>query len=255
MNPILDCLQIPVLKSLGPWESAAWLQSSEKLPLFEAAREGNSCPVVTAYLIRGEDGEIWKACHAMLADALKMAAVGLQGFYGFDMIAMELENGIQNFRFQDLTRLLINHARKMETGQPQLIQYGGLFGIFKKRVAEEWGKVDFKSCVRIERRAKDRLDLVLKGLAREALAAVKDRSTKPSEGDRDRSSQRLGGPVPVILAVSDLSMEALYSPEDQAQAARLAALFLKLARDHGSLGQIIYRHQGKNVKLWPDSSR
>ncbi len=227
MSPLagIDCGSIPLLHdSRSPWDSARWAGSAGDAVLFEARKDESVVWIAAGFFVRKEESDVWKACQDMLAEAVRMAAGWLQGLYGLEMIAMELERGIQNFRLGDFGELLANHARVMTVGEARLIRYGGFWGVFKKRVPESYGRIEFKSCVKINRQEPSRLDLYVKALAREAGRALPPQSS-------------------MTLKVCDLSAARVYDPADALQQAKLQELSKKM-------GPVYYRHQREEICLW-----
>ena len=140
---MMDAAEIPLLRSLAPWDSIQWLRAEDGVVFFEMRRGEAIHFTAVCFIVRKEEAEVWKACQDMLSEAVRLAAGWVQGLFGFQMIAMELEQGIRNFRLGDLGQLLTNHARQMAVGESRLIRYGGLWGVFKKRVPESYGKIEF----------------------------------------------------------------------------------------------------------------
>lgn len=231
MSEVTD---IPFLMSRGPWEKLRWLRTQEGVSVFEGVRNGENRRVAAGFFVRREESDIWKACHDMLAESVRTASGWLQGLFGLEMIAMEMERGIQHFNPAELGKLLANHSRTLTAGESRLIQYGGLWAVFKKRVPESYGKIEFKSCVRINRQETERLDLHLKAVAREALRG-------------------LDTGMPLDVLGCDLSAAAAYDEANPAQSENLKKTTEKICTGiEGGicLESIFYRHQRKERVLW-----
>ncbi len=231
---MIDTSEIPLLRSLAPWDSVQWLRTEDGLVFFEIRREESVEYAAACFFVRKEEAEVWKACQDMLSEAVRMAAGWVQGLFGFHMIAMELEQGIQNFRLGDLGQLLTNHARQMAVGESRLIRYGGLWGVFKKRVPESYGKIEFKMCVKIYRQEAERLDLYLGALARGAAQVLPPASA-------------------VSLIACDLSSQRVYQAAEVSQQEKLQSLYQKLEKnEEGSIriSKLIYRHEREELNLW-----
>jgi len=231
---VMDASEIPLLRSLAPWDTIHWLRTEDGVVFFEVRRGENVEFVAVCFFVRKEEAEVWKACQDMLSEAVRMAAGWVQGLFGFHMIAMELEQGIQNFRLGDLGQLLTNHARSMSVGESRLIRYGGLWGIFKKRVPESYGKIEFKMCVKIYRQEAERLDLYLGALARGAVQVLLPASS-------------------VALIACDLSAQRVYNPEEATQQEKLQGLYKKFENTEEysvAISKLIYRHEREELTLW-----
>lgn len=231
----MEASQIPLLKSFGPVDSVKWLRSEDGVVFFEIHRGAAVEFAAVCYFVRRDEADIWKACQDMLTEAVRLAAGWVQGLFGFQMIAMELDQGIRNFRLGDLGQLLTNHARQMTIGESRLIRYGGLWGVFKKRVPESYGKIEFKMCVKINRQESERLDLYLSALARTA-------------------SQHLPVLSEVTLIACDLSAAKIYNPEALLQQSHLQDFYKKKfeEKNENSLVflKLLYRHERKEICLW-----
>lgn len=231
---MINAAEIPLLRSLAPWDSIQWLRSDNGLVFFEIRRGETVDFAAVCFFVRKEEADIWKACQDMLSEAVRMAAGRVQGLFGFRMIAMELEQGIRNFRLGDLGQLLTNHARQMAIGESRLIRYGGLWGVFKKRVPESYGKIEFKMCVKIYRQEAERLDLYLGALARGAAQILPPASA-------------------VTLIACDLSAQRIYNSEEALQQEKLQSLYRKFEKKDESpviFSKLIYRHEREEICLW-----
>jgi len=231
---VIEASQISLLRPLAPWDSVHWVRTEDGIVCFEV-RQGDAIKYAAAsFFVRKEESEVWKACQDMLSEAVRLAAGWVQGLFGFHMVAMELEQGIQNFRLGDLGQLLTNHARQMTVGESRLIRYGGLWGIFKKRVSESYGKIEFKMCVKIYRQEAERLDLYLGALARGAAQIL------PPASD-------------LTLIACDLSAQRVYNPDEVSQQEKLQGLYRKFEKKDeypAVISQLIYRHERKETRLW-----
>jgi len=209
MNLLTSNFQKSVIFSKLPrFESVVYKgELKPKIQHFEVLREGETIHLIVEVLIRKEEGFVWKSFFDLMSHALKIAEAGMQGFFGFDLISLDFSQGINHFHPNELAQLIVNHSRKLALGDEVLIQYGSIFGLLKKRIQEQWGKIDFHSPVEICTRGPEQFDLEVKRLIRE------------SEG---LSGSR-------IIIIQDLSTDPIFKFGAEEQTARLRELLAKLA--------------------------
>ena len=219
----------PVISKLFRFESVIYKgEIKPKIQRFEATREGQIFQLITTTVIRKEEGLVWKSCQDLLEYTLKTAQTGMQGIFGFDLLSIDFGQGIDHFNWNELAQLMINRSRKLAVGEECLIQYGSLFGMLKKRVKEDWGKIDLHTAVEVFGKDPEQFDLLVKKLINDS-AHLTD---------------------PRIIAILDLSREALFKFGLEGQTERLAA-FLQKHKDAGGSGllDIYVIHRDKAVEL------
>jgi len=221
-----------LFRPLGRFDQTAYLGLTEAgRPLYETWRGEEKALLVTAFFLRAEEAEIWKAFCDMLDHALKAAAASLLGFYGFRLLACELSSGLKHFDWGRMPELLLNHGRAMAVGETRLIQFGSLFGLFHKRMPESWGKIERKYSVDIFRKEPAQLDLYFKQLLRDALP-------KAVPGQK------------LTLAAFDLSTRPVLDPQNAEQAARLGRLAAS-----GAGAELILIHAGESYSIQPHTDK
>ncbi|MBI4971011.1 MAG: hypothetical protein HZC17_04130 [Candidatus Omnitrophica bacterium] len=215
----------PVISKLFRFESIIYRgELKPKIQHFETVREGETFHLITTTLIRKEESLVWKSCLDMLEFTMKTAAAGMQGLFGFDLLAIDFGKGIDHFNWNDLAALIVNRSRKLAVGEEVLIQYGSLFGMLKKRVSETWGKIDFHTAVEVFGKDSAQFDLVIKKLIND--------------------SAELTGAK--IIAVLDLSQDPIFKFGLEEQTERLAKL---LASQASQVMDIYVIHRDKAVEL------
>ncbi len=177
----------PVISRLFRFDSVEYRgEIASKVQRFDARREGEGLSLIVTTIIRKDEGLIWKSCEDLLDHAVKTAAAGMQGLFGFDLISFDLGAGIGNFNWTDFAALLVNKSRKLEVGGSVLVQYGSLFGILKKRVKEDWGKIDLHTSVEVFGKEPEQFDLCVNRLIKVSseiqgpkILVILDLSAKP----------------------------------------------------------------------------
>ncbi len=167
-------------------------------------------------IISVEESDAWKACEEMLSYSAKMASSQITGFYGLELISLNLHGGIQNFVSSACTQLIINHAKKMKPGDKSIFQYGSFLLALHKRIDNDWGKIDFKTYVEVFRKPRSQLDLLIKKKCREIL----------KNGSASRQTKS--------LIIVDLSEDSLFRFGEEEQTERLAGFINKSRKEFES---------------------
>ena len=174
-----------------------------KIQLYKAFREGQECKLLALSIIRREEDFLWESAEDFLERSVKEASARVHGIFTFDLLTFDIHKEINTFNYGELQALLITHSRKVQPGGERLIKYSSAYGILKKMVAEEWGKITLKTSVEVFKEKPSFLYLLLKRLFK--LAPM------PQS-------------VPLIVLVNDLSSEPIYDPQDAEQKKRLASV-------------------------------
>lgn len=178
---------------------------NDKIQYYEAEREGIECTVLGSMIIRKDDKFVWEACDDLLARAVKDAAYSVHGVYRYDLLGFDAHREINAFNFQDLTTLVVNHSRKLECGQEELIKYCSSYGILCKLSTQDWGKIVFNANVEVFNNEIEKFDLYIKKFL-----------------NINRSLKE-----PIIVVINDQSLEPVFNKKNEAQCDRLKKMFDK----------------------------
>lgn len=196
-------------------EAAAGIQR------YRGERGGGEMSLIVSHMIRQEEGLVWKACREMLERTLKQAALSMQGFFGFELLTLDLDEKMRSFHWGNFADLLLNHSRKMQVGETRLIPYASVFALFKKRMPEAFGKIDFYSPVKVFTDEPAKLDLFIKKMLK-----IQDGGSRPE------------------LLIYDLSQDPVFRFGDEEQTERLGK-FLRKESAAGPLPEIfLLTHSG-----------
>lgn len=180
----------------------------------------------------------------------------MRGFFGFDVLSVDIQNGIRAFDPRALGQLLTNHSKGLGPDQKVLIRYGQLFALLHYRAPAEWGKIEVKTHVEFfsQEPAPSLSNDISEASVRAALlgGAVK----KKSGGQLDLHLKKLlnderlpaGGQDKepnAIYIVHDLSVDPILDPENKDQQQRVAAWLEKETKVRGHPPEIYYYHAGK----------
>lgn len=216
-----------LLKKLPAFETLEYKgETAPGIQLYRGLRGGEEKSLFVSHVIRKEEELVWKSCREMLERTLKQAALSMRGFFGFELLTLDLDERMRSFHWGNFAELLLNHSRKMAAGEGRLIPYASVFGIFKKRIPEEWGKIDFYSPVRVFSDEAAKLDLWIKKMLKLSGALL-----HPSE-----------------FLIYDLSAEPLFRFGDEEQTARLGK-FLQTESHAGPLPDIYFLNQSVFTEL------
>lgn len=200
---------------------------SEGIQRFDIVRDGQESCWLVAQILRREEDLVWKSCQELLTRTMKEAAASLRGFYGFDLIMLEFGDSLRTFQWDNLRQLLMNHARTLNPGEEKLIQYTSLFGILKKRINEEWGKIDYSWPLKIYPKTPEQFDLFVKKIVNEAQALEK----------------------PFKVMICDLSQDAIVKLSDDVQSERLTKFFENIRTKGEPVSEVFYFQSRSTFEL------
>ena len=161
MNRLLEA---SIFTGLPPWTSISYHGAvTPKLLRFEVSDGTALRPFYLASIVSSKEKLSWQSFQDLLAHAVSSAQAGMAGFYGLDVLSVDIRDGIRNFAVGDYARLLINHAKTLSPAEPSaLIRYGQVFAILQKRAPADWGKVDLLTHIEIVNPEKTRRKTTLK---------------------------------------------------------------------------------------------
>jgi hypothetical protein len=143
-----ELLQARIFSGFPSWKSIAYQKEvTPKVLQFEIQDGEILRPLYLASVISRDEKTAWQSFQNVLDHTATIAQNGMRGFFGFDILTVDIQEGLRNFDPKALGQLLINHARTLGPGQKTLIRYGQLFGLLHYRAPAEWGKVEMKTHV------------------------------------------------------------------------------------------------------------
>jgi len=197
-----EFLSCPIFSHLDQYDSLFFKgEIKTKIQLYEAVTKDKTFQLMVSTLIQKEDATVWKSLKELLEYNLKLAANQMRGVYHFDLLIVNLHQGIQDFNGNEFSELLLNHSRKLDPGQQRLIHYGPIFGILSKRTQCDWGKISFNSFVEVYHSQIEQFDLYVKklinlagGLPQTVKSVIVDISNTPLfQFGHDEQTMRLRG--------------------------------------------------------------
>lgn len=173
--------------------------NADKVRKYIAVREDQSCQLLALNFIRKDEKILWDAVEDFLKRSTISAVSSVHGVYNFDLLTVDIHKESKSFKHAELSAVIVNNAIKLAPGQARLIRYSSVYALLQKTLAEDWGKIVFKSTVDVFSDKPDYLDLLVKWLLNDF------------QFPHD----------PVILLLNDLSQNPVFDPQNQTQQVRL----------------------------------
>ena len=159
----LQLREANVFSALGTLESITFQAAvTPKLLRFSVMNEEGERALYLASVISREEKAMWQSFQDLLGYSVKLAAAGLEGIFGLDVLTADIQKGSLNFNAQDASTLLINHGKKLAFGKRGLIRYGQIFCLLHKRAPADFGKIEVMTHIEIVSPEKTRLASFMK---------------------------------------------------------------------------------------------
>jgi len=245
-----DLLQAQLFSGFPSWKSIAYQKElTPKILKFEVTVDGEDPhPLYLASIISKEEKMAWRSFQDVLEHTMGLAQNNMRGFFGFDVLTVDLRTGMRNFDPKALSQLIINHARNLGPDQKALIRYGQLFALLHYRAPAEWGKIEVKTHVEFfsQEVLPSFSNDVNETSVREALLGGNSKKKK-SGGQLDLLLKKLlnesGGEPRAIYIVYDLSVNLIWDPANEAQQQRVRAWLEKEKQSRQGILPEIYLHR------------
>lgn len=220
-----DLLQAKIFSGFPSWKAVFYKKEmTPKILQFEVQDGEEIRPLYHAAVISREEKMAWQSFQNVLEHTMGLAQNGMRGFFGFNVLSVDIHNGMQHFDPKALSQLIINHARGLGPGQKTLVRYGQLFAFLHYRAPADWGKIEVKAHVEFFSQESASFEAT-EASVRAVL--IEDRTkNKRSAGDQlDLFLKKLlkeSGQEPrAIYLVHDLSLSSVWDPANSLQQERL----------------------------------
>ncbi len=180
--------------------------NEEKVRHYKAVREGQACNLLSLNFIRNDEKILWDAAEDFVKRSTISAASSVRGVYIFDLLTIDVHKEIKTFKHAELSTVIINTAAKLAPGEIKMIKYSSVYAFIHKTIAEDWGKITFKTAVDVFKDKPDYLDLLIKQLLEDYIFS------------RD----------PVVLLLNDLSQNPIFDLQNEKQQARIKKVIANL---------------------------
>lgn len=254
ISKVKDFLQAQLFSGFPSWRSISYQKElTPKILRLEVQDQEEIRPLYLASIISKNEKMAWQSFQDVLEHTVGLAQSGLRGFFGFDVLSVDIQTGIRNFDPKALSQLIVNHARDLGPDQKVLIRYGQLFALLHYRAPAEWGKVEVKTHVEFFSQAAASPD-VTEASVRAALMGSGSRN-KNSPGDQldlllkkllKESTQEPNA----IYLMHDLSLYSVWDPANELQQQRVRVWLEKEKQARGgSLPEIYFHHASARTRL------
>lgn len=253
-NVTIDLLGAAIFSGFSSWKAVIFQKEmTSKVLRFEVTEGTGTRPLYLAAIISKEEKMAWQSFQDVLDHTMTLAQSGLRGFFGFDVLSVDLQQGIQHFNPRALSQLIINHARELGPDQKGLVRYGQLFALLHYRAPANWGKIEVKTHVEFFSQAA----AVAEVTEASVWAALKGSGSKNKNSSGDQLDLLLkkflkesGEESDAIYLLHDLSVHPVWDPSNGIQQQRMRAWLEKEKQSRsGSLPTILLRHCAAQAPL------
>ncbi|MBP7216295.1 MAG: hypothetical protein KBA46_03315 [Candidatus Omnitrophica bacterium] len=180
--------------------------NEEKVRQYQAVREGQICKILALNFIRNDEKILWDAVEDFVKRSTIDAVPSVRGVYIFDLLTIDIHKEIKTFKHSEFTTVIINTASRLKPGQTKMVKYSSAYALILKTLAEDWGKITFKTAVNVFKDKADYLDLLIKQLLSGFIF--------PRE--------------PLVILLNDLSQNPVFDQHNETQQARLKKVIASL---------------------------
>jgi hypothetical protein len=247
-----ELLQAKIFFGFPSWADIVYQREiTPKILRFEI-REGEDLrPLYLASIISKDEKMAWQSFQDVLEHTAGLAQAAMHGFFGFDVLSVDLQNGMRNFDPKALSQLMINHARGLGPDQKTLIRYGQLFALLHYRAPADWGKIEVKTHVEFFDQGSVPSNDVTEASVRAALSGSIKK--KKLEDRFDLLLKKLlnesSGESRAIHLVHDLSVNPLWNPANESQQQRVREWMAKEKQSKGIFPEIYLCHAGEHIRV------
>jgi hypothetical protein len=251
-----DLLTAAIFSGFPSWKAIVYQKElTPKILRFEVMEETGARPLYLASIISKEEKMAWQSFQDVLEHTMTLAQNNMRGFFGFDILSVDIREGVRNFDPKALSQLIMNHARSLGPDQKVLIRYGQLFALLHYRAPAEWGKVEVKTHVEFfsQEPAVFLSTDVTEASVREALTGKGAKKKNPG-GQLDLFLKKFlsesGKEPSAIYIMHDLSLNPVWDLAHEVQQRRMGAWLEKEQQSRqGILPEIYYCHAGKRIPI------
>jgi hypothetical protein len=249
-----DLLAANVFSGFPAWTGIVYKKEvTPKILQFEVTvAEGALRPLYMVSIISKEEKMAWQSFQDVLEHTMGLAQAVVRGFFGFDVLSVDIQDGVRNFNPKALSQLIGNHARDLGPDQKTLVRYGQLFALLHYRAPAEWGKIEVKTHVEVFSQAPASAE-VSEASVRAALLG-KGAKKKSGGGQFDLLLKKLlhesGGEPDAIYLVHDLSVHPVWDPAHEIQQQRVRTWLEKERQVRGGvLPEMFLHHASSQIRL------
>ncbi len=240
-------LQANLFSFFPSWKSIEYRgEVTPKVLRFEVVEGEENRPLYLAVLISREEKMAWQSFLDVMDHTMVLAQAGLRGFFGLDVLSVDIRAGLQQFNLADFARMIVNHSKTLGPDGKVLIRYGQLFTLLHYRAPAEWGKIEVKTHAEFFSQGSASGE-VSEASVRAALMGVGSKNKKSASDQLDLFLKKLlrdsGQESRAIYLVHDLSAQPLWDSAHELQSERVRAWLEKEKQSRqGTLPEIHFYH-------------
>jgi len=249
-----DFLRANIFSSFPSLEAISYKKElAPKILSFEARDREEVRPLYLASIISKEEKMAWQSFQDVLEHTMGFAQATVRGFFGFDVLSVDIHSGMRGFDPKALSQLIVNHARGLGPDQKTLIRYGQLFALLHYRAPADWGKIEVKTHVEFFSQAATSSE-VTEASVKAALMGSGYKNKNSSGDQLDLLLKKLlkesGKEKNAIYLVHDLSVHPVRDPANELQQQRVRVWLEKEQESCGGvLPEIYYGHAGTCIRV------
>lgn len=198
----------------------------DKIYRYKIDRDDACRTVLTQTIIHRNDRSLWESFQGLLVRSIQNVQPLLRGLYSFDVLAIDMLDGLEYFNWLNFETLLSNYIKKIKVTETCVIRYCSLFAVLKQHTQADFGSIKYSFPVKTYDKADDRFDLFLKRLV---TAATKENNVHS-------------------IIVHDLSATPIYSIANAEQTERLNP-FLEKVRSQVDEAMTVYIVDRNGMKM------
>jgi len=249
-----DLLQARIFSGFSSWTAVSYQKElTPKILRFEVQDAEEVRPLYLASVISRDEKMSWQSFQDILEHTMGLAQKGMRGFFGFDVLSVDIQDGIRNFDPKALSQLLINHSKSLGPDQKALLRYGQLFVLLHYRAPAEWGKIEVKT--HVEFFSQETAPSQAHATEASVRAALLGKNAKSKSGGEQldlflkKLLNKSNKEPHAIYFVHDLSVNPLWDPANEVQQQRVRIWLEKEQQAQlGILPEIYLYHADSNTR-------
>ena len=249
-----DLLAADIFSGFSSWKAIAFQKElTPKILRFEVQDGEDPRSLYLLSIISKDEKMAWQSFQDVLDHTMSLAQNNLRGFFGLDVLSVDIQTGIRNFDPKALSQLILNHARGLGPDQKTLIRYGQLFALLHYRAPAERGKIEVKTHVEFFSQVAASAEVTVDSV-RAALRGSGSKNKNSSGDQLDLLLKKLlkesGQETNAIYLVHDLSVHCIWDPANEIQQQRVHVWLAKeQASRQGALPEIYLIHSDKRILI------
>ncbi len=141
-------LEAKPFKSFPIWKTINYVKdAAPKILKFEVFDGEKSQNLYLSSIVSRDEKTAWQSFQDTIENLIKISSGSVRGFFGLQILCVDIYEGMRNFNPSDFSKLIINHSKTIPAGERTLVRYGQLYALLHYRAPAEWGKIELKTYV------------------------------------------------------------------------------------------------------------